>query len=141
MTTSTLDRRTFLHATAAAAGSLVAVATSDIGPALGDAAAVASDKTRNTTMTYTIKPLPFDPQRIKGLSEKILLSHYENNYGGAVKRLNAITEQLASLDYEKAPRSTPLRLAQCWRSVWALCRRGSGGGSCSRLVSSPRIPC
>ena len=101
--TSTLDRRTFLHATAAATGSVVAVAASDIGPALADAAAAASGKTRNTTMTYTIKPLPFDPQRIKGLSERILLSHYENNYGGAVKRLNAITEQLASLDYEKAP--------------------------------------
>ena len=78
------------------------MATSDIGPALADAAAI-GDKTRNTTMTYTIKPLPFDPQRIKGLSERILLSHYENNYGGAVKRLNAITEQLSSLDYEKAP--------------------------------------
>ena len=44
-------------------------------------------------MTDTIKPLPFDPQKIKGLSEKILVSHYENNYGGAVRRLNLITEQ------------------------------------------------
>src|SRR3954463_15901422 len=54
-------------------------------------------------MTYAMKPLPFDPQQIKGLSEKILISHYENNYGGAVKRLNSITDQLASLDYDKAP--------------------------------------
>ena len=54
-------------------------------------------------MTYTMKPLPFDPQQIKGLSEKILISHYENNYGGAVKRLNAIADQLATLDYDKAP--------------------------------------
>ncbi|ACB96131.1 superoxide dismutase [Beijerinckia indica] len=54
-------------------------------------------------MKYEMKPLPFDPQRIKGLSEKILVSHYENNYGGAVKRLNAITEQLANLDWDKAP--------------------------------------
>jgi Fe-Mn family superoxide dismutase len=46
-------------------------------------------------MTYTMKPLPFDPQKIKGLSEKILISHYENNYGGAVKRLNAIANQLS----------------------------------------------
>jgi hypothetical protein len=30
---------------------------------------------------YTMKPLPFDPQKVKGLSEKILVSHYENNYG------------------------------------------------------------
>ena len=54
-------------------------------------------------MTYSVKPLPFDPAKIKGLSEKILVSHYENNYGGAVKRLNAIAEQLAGLDYAKAP--------------------------------------
>jgi Fe-Mn family superoxide dismutase len=54
-------------------------------------------------MTYAIKPLPFDPQTIKGLSEKILISHYQNNYGGAVARLNSITDQLASLDYDKAP--------------------------------------
>ena len=54
-------------------------------------------------MTYQIKPLPFDPQRIRGLSERILVSHYENNYGGAVKRLNLIEEQLAGLDYASAP--------------------------------------
>src|SRR5215475_7700617 len=54
-------------------------------------------------MEYAIKKLPFDPAKIKGLSEKLLVSHYENNYSGAVKRLNAITAQLASLDVEKAP--------------------------------------
>jgi len=52
---------------------------------------------------YSIKPLPFDPKTIKGLSEKILTSHYENNYTGAVKRLGAIAEQLAGLDYATAP--------------------------------------
>ena len=54
-------------------------------------------------MNYSIKPMSFDPKSIKGLSEKILVSHYENNYSGAVKRLNAISEQLAALDYAKAP--------------------------------------
>jgi Fe-Mn family superoxide dismutase len=50
-----------------------------------------------------MKPLGCDPGRLKGLSEKLVVSHYENNYGGAVKRLNAITEQLAALDFAKAP--------------------------------------
>jgi hypothetical protein len=45
-------------------------------------------------MTYDFKPLAFDPKSIKGLSEKLLVSHYENNYGGAVKRLNAIRRSL-----------------------------------------------
>jgi Fe-Mn family superoxide dismutase len=53
--------------------------------------------------TYSVKPLPFDPRTVKGLSEKILTSHYENNYTGAVKRLNAITAQLTELDFLRAP--------------------------------------
>ena len=31
------------------------------------------------------------------------MSHWENNYGGAVKRLNVITAQLGSLDFATAP--------------------------------------
>jgi len=52
---------------------------------------------------YAIKPLPFDPKSIKGLSEKIIVSHHDNNYAGAVRRLNAITAQLADTDFAKAP--------------------------------------
>lgn len=55
------------------------------------------------TVEYAIKKLPFDPAKIKGLSEKLLVSHWENNYSGAVKRLNAITAQLAGLDIATAP--------------------------------------
>lgn len=54
-------------------------------------------------MPYQMKSLCCDPTKLKGLSEKLIVSHYENNYGGAVKRLNAITEQLAALDFSKAP--------------------------------------
>ncbi len=52
---------------------------------------------------YAIKKLPFDPSKVNGLSEKLLVSHWENNYSGAVKRLNAITTQLAGLDFATAP--------------------------------------
>jgi Fe-Mn family superoxide dismutase len=54
-------------------------------------------------MAYTMKPLGCDPQHIKGMSERMIVSHYENNYGGAVKRLNLIAEQLAGLDFNAAP--------------------------------------
>src|SRR5947207_15874704 len=37
------------------------------------------------------------------LSVRLIESHYENNYGGALRRLNAITEQLEALDFAKAP--------------------------------------
>src|SRR5215471_13199600 len=53
-------------------------------------------------MTYAMKPLPCDPDRIRGMSERMIISHYENNYGGAVKRLNLIEERLAELDYANA---------------------------------------
>jgi hypothetical protein len=36
-------------------------------------------------MTYEMKALYCNPAKLKGLSEKLILSHYENNYGGAVK--------------------------------------------------------
>ena len=54
-------------------------------------------------MTYEMKTLSCNPAKLKGLSEKLIVSHYENNYGGAVKRLNAITAQLESLDFPTAP--------------------------------------
>ncbi len=47
------------------------------------------------------KPLPFDPAKLTGLSEKLIKSHWENNYGGAVKALNAIEVKLAALLQEK----------------------------------------
>lgn len=54
-------------------------------------------------MPYELKPLSCIPGAITGMSEKIIVSHYENNYGGAVKRLNAIEQKLAELDWATAP--------------------------------------
>ena len=88
-----LERRAFVQA-----GVALAVAAA-AAPAAAQTPAPAGSK----PMTFDVKPMPFDPTKIKGLSEKILTSHYANNYTGAVKRLNQITEQLAGLDYAKAP--------------------------------------
>ncbi|MFS8112242.1 Fe-Mn family superoxide dismutase [Rhizobium jaguaris] len=52
---------------------------------------------------HRIMPLPFKPPRLDGLSERLLASHYENNYGGAVRRLNAIERRLDELDWSAAP--------------------------------------
>src|SRR3546814_4977593 len=54
-------------------------------------------------MNYQIQPLACDPAQLTGLSEKLIVSHYDNNYGGAVKRLNAITAELAELNVASAP--------------------------------------
>ena len=50
-----------------------------------------------TPKPLTPKPLPFDPTGLRGLSEKLLRSHYDNNYSGAVKKLAAVREELARL--------------------------------------------
>ncbi|MEP6831351.1 MAG: Fe-Mn family superoxide dismutase [Rhizomicrobium sp.] len=80
--------------------SLVAVAAS---AAVLAQSANAQPAAAGKAATYAIKPLPFDPKSIKGLSEKIVVSHHDNNYAGAVKRLNAIAAQLAETDFAKAP--------------------------------------
>ena len=47
------------------------------------------------------KPLPFDPAKLRGLSEKLIRSHWENNYGGAVKALNFVEQRLDALARDK----------------------------------------
>ncbi|HYC66539.1 MAG TPA: Fe-Mn family superoxide dismutase [Reyranellaceae bacterium] len=54
-------------------------------------------------MVFVVKPISFKPGRLKGLSPKLTASHYENNYGGAVRRLNVISDELAALDPGTAP--------------------------------------
>ena len=39
-------------------------------------------------------PLPFDSKSLKGISEKLIQSHWENNYTGAVKALNTVRGRL-----------------------------------------------
>ncbi|WP_116813260.1 superoxide dismutase [Steroidobacter cummioxidans] len=46
------------------------------------------------TRTLEPKGLPFDPKSLNGLSQKLIQSHWENNYVGAVKALNVVREKL-----------------------------------------------
>ncbi|MDB5456151.1 MAG: Superoxide dismutase [Caulobacter sp.] len=84
-----LDRRQIF-----AAGAAVALAA---------ASAQAQTPAAKPATAFAPKPLPFDPKTIAGLSEKLLTSHHDNNYVGAVKRLGAIESQLAGLDLATAP--------------------------------------
>src|SRR6185436_16375742 len=49
------------------------------------------------TAGWQIKPLPFDPKKLKGLSEKLLVSHHDNNYAGAARRIGQIQQMIAGL--------------------------------------------
>ena len=54
-------------------------------------------------MNFHARPISFKPPRLKGLSARLIASHYENNYGGAVRRLNAIRAELGGLDRAAIP--------------------------------------
>jgi Fe-Mn family superoxide dismutase len=54
-------------------------------------------------MSFHARPISFKPPRLAGLSARLIASHYENNYGGAVRRLNAIRRELSELDPVSAP--------------------------------------
>ena len=54
-------------------------------------------------MRYQLAPIHCRPWLLNNLSQKMIESHYENNYGGALRRLNAITEKLEGLDFAKTP--------------------------------------
>jgi Fe-Mn family superoxide dismutase len=61
-------------------------------------------------MPYQLAPLFCRPWTLNGMTPRLIESHYEGNYGGALKRLNAIAAELAALDPGTAPVETISRL-------------------------------
>lgn len=87
-----MDRRDFIT-TAVSASALIAAGNS----------AFAEEKKMETTLLkgkvfeieHKLAPLPYAAGKLSGLSEKLIQSHWENNYGGSVKTLNAVRKNLA----------------------------------------------
>lgn len=96
MTNALIDRRNILTAGAVLSAGAASLAA---GAAAGQAPTAPAGR------AFIPQPaaLPFDPKSIPGLSEKLLVSHHDNNYVGAVKRLAAISTQFAGIDPAKAP--------------------------------------
>ena len=46
--------------------------------------------------SHAVKPLRFDPAKLPGLSERLISSHWQNNYQGSVRALNTIEQRLAA---------------------------------------------
>ena len=53
-------------------------------------------------MPYTLAPLHCRPWTLNSLSLRLIESHYENNYGGAVRRLNSIAAAQKELMAQKS---------------------------------------
>ncbi|WP_394827873.1 superoxide dismutase [Pendulispora albinea] len=49
---------------------------------------------------HQVEPLPFRASALEGLSEKMMVSHHDNNYAGAVKNLNRVEEELSRVTKE-----------------------------------------
>src|SRR5687767_2379572 len=85
------SRRDFLELTGAAvAGSMLITSTASANPKVPKTPAIA-------TGDHKVRDLPFQPGKLKGLSAALITSHHQNNYGGAVKNLNAVELELAKI--------------------------------------------
>jgi len=95
----TMNRREVLGAVAvggstlalAAAGEKTASAASEIKAGGVVAGAAFAGK-------HQPVPLPFSPAKLTGISEKMIVSHHDNNYSAAIKNLNKVEEQLAAVN-------------------------------------------
>src|SRR5499433_697778 len=54
-------------------------------------------------MAQEIAPIAVRPSTLNGISEQMVVSHYENDYGSAVRALNAVRRELAALDADTPP--------------------------------------
>jgi Fe-Mn family superoxide dismutase len=88
-----LSRRSIL----ASGAVLAAVAAAPVEAAEAAASAAPSSG------LFPATPLPFNPASLGWLSEKLIVSHHDNNYAGAVKRLGQIRGEFASIDPMTAP--------------------------------------
>lgn len=52
---------------------------------------------------HTVVPLPFKATALNGISDRMITSHHENNYGGAVKNLNKVEQTLAEIKADTPP--------------------------------------
>ena len=76
-----------------------ALATPPTAPAASNLPAVPPALAGN----HAPRPLPFKPTALQGISERLITSHHENNYGGAVKNLNRVEKELSAITADTPP--------------------------------------
>jgi superoxide dismutase, Fe-Mn family len=91
---NSVTRRQFVQATGmlALTSEALAAAAPAVGPGVATMPSVPGSAFDHVNVPV---PLPFDTRKLPGLSERLLQSHWENNYGGAVKALNAVRSRLS----------------------------------------------
>src|SRR5689334_4257233 len=96
---SRMDRRNVLLGTAAVAVTAALASHASAAPPASQGAkgAHAPDSGPALQGAHKIEPLSFNPAKLNGLSERMMRSHHENNYAGAVKNLNRAEQELAAI--------------------------------------------
>lgn len=90
-----LSRRKAMRAMIAGSAGVALANQWDFGVA--NANEVKAETARAFAGQHQPKALPFNPAKLTGLSEKLIRSHWENNYSGAVKALNVVEQRLQDL--------------------------------------------
>ena len=126
-----VDRRQLLKA--GAVGLATATMTSSAARAQEDRAAVRAEA---FAQTHQPRPLPFDPATLNGLSQRLIDSHWSNNYGGSVQALNETKRRLAAAladpdlpayIYNDLKREHLMRTGSVLRLEWRPAKKGLGG--------------
>lgn len=94
-----LNRRDLLKTVAVAAPLVLAVG--EVHAATEEKAATPAPAA--PAAAHVPVPLPFDPKKLTGISEKLIVSHHDNNYVAAVKGLNAVEGQLHNTKGDTPP--------------------------------------
>ena len=96
---TSVNRRLFLQGAALAAITPVTV-TSAIANSQSGRISISDAFSTEAQLT----PLPFKSDKLDGISQKLIESHWKNNYGGSVRALNTIKERLdKALADDKTP--------------------------------------
>ena len=80
----------------------IAVATAGAGAVLAQAAPEAQPAPPPGPVEHQVVPLPFDAKKLAGISEKMIVSHHDKNYAGAVKNLNKVKAELNGTNKDTA---------------------------------------
>jgi Fe-Mn family superoxide dismutase len=86
-----IDRRQMLKSTAV--GLAAAVIAGQAGAQ--EQTGAAQVRAESFAQSHQPKPLPFNSAALNGLSQRLIDSHWQNNYGGSVRALNETKRRLA----------------------------------------------
>ncbi|MDD5460045.1 MAG: Fe-Mn family superoxide dismutase [Methylococcales bacterium] len=95
MSPSPYTRRDFL-VTASAGAALATFSNNVFAAGTSSETSVPALISSSFTATHEPKPLPFNPAKLDGLSEKLISSHWGNNYTASVKALNTVNKLIAT---------------------------------------------